>query len=222
MRVITVSNIKYVIPVLCLCVAYNCYPGAFEEGGEAYKGGNYELAVQKFKEVADKDDHRAMYALGSMYAAGKGVDQDYSKAFEFFSRAARYGRFDARFKMGIMYEEGLGTEQDYRRAARMYQAGAKKGYAPAQYRLGLCYLNGLGVKQDPVKASAWLTVAEANLQRRPPVAADDRDVENKEPDTLMIVDTSLIKAELARTREGMSQEQKEAAAKLVREYIQYQ
>ncbi len=208
------------IPILCACVVCDSYSGAFEEGGKAYKSGNYELAAQKFMEVADKNDHRAMYALGSMYASGKGVDQDYKKAFGLFRQAARYGRPDAHYKMGIMYEEGLGVGQNYKRALRMYQFGAKKGYGPAQYRLGMCYLKGLGVEHDPVKASAWLTVADANLQRKPVVAADSGADDDNELGAMNIADTGLINTELTKIMEGMSQEQQESARKLAREYMQ--
>ena len=65
---------KYCTFIILYLVAVGaCYAGAFEEGGAAYRAGDYELAAKKFMEVADKNDHRAMYALGSMYAAGKGV-----------------------------------------------------------------------------------------------------------------------------------------------------
>ncbi|MBF8270597.1 MAG: hypothetical protein HW386_2306, partial [Gammaproteobacteria bacterium] len=107
----------------------------FKEGGDAYKQRDYVTAAAKFKEVADKGDHRAMYALGSMYAGGTGVKQDYQEAFKWFSAAAKYGRPDAQYKIGLIYELGVGVKQNYRQAARIYQKTGQKGYAHSQFRL---------------------------------------------------------------------------------------
>ena len=214
-------SIKYLLSLcLWICVVSTCYSGAFEEGGEAYKAGNYELAAKKFMEVADKNDHRAMYALGSMYAAGKGVPQDFHKAYELFSRAARYGRVDARYKLGILYQEGLGVARNDKRAARMFHDAAVKGYGPAQFRLGMCYVKGTGVTQDLVRAGAWLAVAEDNLRKNPLVAADAQTTtgENKEPEAMKLVDSGVVKRELDKVLAQLSPEQQQAAAQLAREY----
>ena len=133
----------------------------FESGGEAYKRGDYETAAREFLPLAESGDHRAMYALGSMYAVGHGVPQDLGKSLEWFQAAAKYGRPDAEYKLGIMYADGLGVPQDYNKAARWFGRSAKKGYGDAQYRIGQMYMEGQGVKQDYIKAYAWSYVALA-------------------------------------------------------------
>lgn len=203
---------------LWLCVVSDCYCGAFEEGGEAYKSGDYELAAKKFMEVAGKNDHRAMYALGSMYAVGRGVPLDYRKAFDYFTRASRYGRVDARYKLGILYQEGLGVARNDKRAARLFHDAAIKGYGPAQFRLGMCYQSGRGVTQDLVRAGAWLTAADDSLQRRPLVPAEN--TETLAAETMRIVDPGLVKQELKKILAQLSPEQRQAAAQLAREYMQ--
>ena len=210
----------FIITILLMGAARISYAGAFEEGGAAYKAGDYELAAEKFKEVADKNDHRAMYALGSMYAAGKGVPRDFRKAFELFSRAAGYGRLDARYKLGILYQEGLGTKKNNKRAARLFHTAAIKGYGPAQFRLGMCYANGFGVQQNPVKAAAWLAVADNTLQRRPLVAADAKSPATDETETIQVVNSGIVKQELEKILAELSPEQREAASKLATEYMQ--
>ena len=131
----------------------------FDEGGAAYKRGDFEMAAKEFIPLADRGDHRAMYALGSMYAAGLGVDKDLDKAYALFHEAALNGRIDAMYKLGLMYEQGLGVEQNYRQALRYYQRSARQGYPLSQYRFGLMYANGKGVKANPVTAYAWLVIA---------------------------------------------------------------
>lgn len=131
----------------------------FEDGGEAYLKGDYETAANEFIPLAERGDHRAMYALGSMYSEGQGVEKDLKKSFELFSEAAKNGRSDAMYKLGLMYELGLGIKQNTKKAVRYYQKSAKKGYPLAQYRFGLMYEKGLGVKQNSINAYAWLVIA---------------------------------------------------------------
>ena len=131
----------------------------FQAGGDAYKRGDYETAAKEFLPLAKNGDHRAMYALGSMYSVGRGVKQDFKEAFKWFQRAARYGRPDAEYKLGIMYAQGFGVEQDYQRALNWYGKSAKKGYALAQNKIGQMYLEGKGVTQSYIKAYAWSSIA---------------------------------------------------------------
>ena len=202
-----------------LCTVLYCHADAFQEGGAAYKAGNYELAAKKFMEVADKDDHRAMYALGSMYAVGLGVPLDYRKAFELFSRATRYGRVDARYKLGILYQEGLGVARNDKRAARLFHDAAIKRYGPAQFRLGMCYANGRGVTQDLVKAGAWLAVADNSLQQRPLVPVENTEAGAAGSEAMRAVDSGLVKQELEKVLDQLSAEQRQAAAQLARDYM---
>ena len=131
----------------------------FKTGGDAYKQGDYETAAKEFLPLAENGDHRAMYALGSMYAAGHGVPQDLKESFKWFQKAARYGRPDAEYKIGLMYANGLGVEQNDRRALNWLGKSAKKGFASAQYQVGLMYMEGRGVEQDYIKAYAWSDLA---------------------------------------------------------------
>lgn len=131
----------------------------FKDGGNAYINGDFEAAANEFIPLAKRGDHRAMYALGSMYVAGQGVEKDLKKAFDLFKEAAQNGRADAMHKLGIMYEEGVGTKQNIKKAIRYYQKSAKLGYPLGQYQFGLMYMNGKGVKSNPVNAYSWMVVA---------------------------------------------------------------
>ena len=151
-------NINKLILVFFTCQALNCYAD-FEDGGIAYLKGDYESAAKEFIPLAERGDHRAMYALGSMYTEGHGVEKDLKKAFKLFTEAAQNGRADAMYKLGMMYEEGLGIKQNFKKALRFYQKSAKQGYPLGQYKFGLMYVKGKGVKKNPVNAYAWLVVA---------------------------------------------------------------
>jgi len=143
---------------LLILVSAHCLAD-FKSGGAAYKRGDYETAYKEFLPLANKGDHRAMYALGSMYAGGQGVERDLKQAIKWFKEAAKYGRADAMFKLGIMYEEGHGTKQNLKRAVNWYGKSAKRGYPMAQFKLGALYYMGKGLKQNNIHAYAWLGLA---------------------------------------------------------------
>lgn len=157
------SDIKPGIKNITLIVTlfYASFPVSadFKTGGDAYKMGDYETAAKEFLPLAEGKDHRAMYALGSMYAAGHGVPMDLKEALRWFRKAASYERPDAQYKLGLMYDKGLGLTQDYRKALVWYGKSAKNGYALAQYKIGQMYIAGNGVKQNFIKAFAWLKTA---------------------------------------------------------------
>ena len=65
--------------------------------------------------------------LGLMYLSGKGVEQDYGKAFELFQRSANQGYDWGMNNLGGLYEKGWGTEQDMAKALFLYREAAAKG-----------------------------------------------------------------------------------------------
>lgn len=149
---------KTYLVIALLCTSFSV-SADFQEGGNAYKKGDYETAFIEFLPLAEGHDHRAMYALGSMYAAGHGVPMDLKIALKWFQKAATYGRPDAQYKIGVMYDRGLGLKQDYRKAINWYGKSAKSGFGLAQYKIGEMYYEGRGVKQNYVKAFAWMKTA---------------------------------------------------------------
>lgn len=199
---------------------------AFKEGGEAYKQGDYATAAAKFKEVAEVGDHRAMYALGSMYASGNGVPKDYQQAFAWLSKAAGYGRTDAQYKLGLMYDIGIGAKKNPRRAIRLYDTAAKKGYAHAQFRLGLMYVQGSGVKQDNIKAYAWFKTAEINYSAEStaePTEAAATPAEGlaSADDPFARIHAGMIQTALRDLTAVMTPDEVRAAQTLAQEYLRY-
>ena len=218
-----------VLILACLLSPGVVLSDTFKEAGEAYKQRDYATAAAKFREVAAKGDHRAMYALGSMFAGGTGVKRDYNQAFKWFTDAAKYGRLDAKYKIGLMYELGVGVKQNFRQAARYYQEVGQKGYAHGQFKFGQLYLHGNGVKQDLVKAYAWMFTARQNFLRTIPktdtagttgdsiLAVDDF----QSGDIFATIHLNLINAELDGIKSQLSTAQLVEVNRLVQEYSQY-
>lgn len=106
-------------------------------------------------EKARAGDAEAQTLLGAMYAVGKGVEQDWKKAAEWYTKAADQGYARAQFSLGTMYEKGQGVEKDYKKAIELYRKAADQGEVKAQFNLGAMYQFGKGVEEDYKKAAGW-------------------------------------------------------------------
>ena len=56
-----------------------------------------------------------------MYHQGKGVKQDYSKAREWYEKAAKQGHATAQDDLGFMYANGKGVEQNLAKANEWWE-----------------------------------------------------------------------------------------------------
>jgi hypothetical protein len=63
------------------------------------------------------------------------VKQDYSKAAEWFRKAAEQGYINAQMDLGDCYNDGLGVTQNDAKAAKWYRKAAEQGSSDAQYAL---------------------------------------------------------------------------------------
>jgi len=63
----------------------------FDLGMSAVSKGDYPTALREFKKAADQRNAGAQYNLGSMYAKGYGVAEDYVEAYKWSNLAAALG-----------------------------------------------------------------------------------------------------------------------------------
>ncbi|MGD8566677.1 MAG: SPOR domain-containing protein [Gammaproteobacteria bacterium] len=131
----------------------------FTRGRMAFLFGQYKAAYKIWKPLADKGYAKAQSTLGWMYHTGKGVKQDYGKAFDWYQKAADQKNVIAQNNLGVFYEQGLGVGKSPTTAAKWYRESAEWGYSFAQYNLGMLYRQGLGVKHDEKEALFWLQIA---------------------------------------------------------------
>jgi len=115
----------------------------FKAGFAAYNRGDYALALQEFKPLAEKGDRDAQFNLAQMYAAGRGVPQDYVAAAAWFSKAAQQGDVGAQRFLGQMYWMGHGVPKSVPEAINWWSAAARNGDVLAAYSLGTLYLQGM-------------------------------------------------------------------------------
>jgi TPR repeat protein len=144
--------------VLCMTVSA-AHAGTFEDGMAAFEDANYAKAAQIWQPLAEQGDVAAQLKMGSMYAAGMGVERDGTEALKWFHKAEEQGSVEAEFEIGAMYAEGRGVPVNFEKALKWYRSAAEQGYAPAQYKLGASYVKGEGVSTDYVTAYAWMSIA---------------------------------------------------------------
>ena len=70
-----------------------------------------ETAAKALRQFAEQGGAAAQTALGSIYANGQGVPQDYSEAAKWFRLAAEQGVAQAQSDLAIAYAQGEGTSR---------------------------------------------------------------------------------------------------------------
>ena len=103
------------------------------------------------------------YQKGEVYyngtVPGDVFSRDYSKAFEWYQKAAIREYVPAQKKLGFMYSLGEGVPKDRKLALDWYIKAAKQGDLEAQYKVGLEFLRETGDTRAVEQAIYWLTLA---------------------------------------------------------------
>ncbi len=116
----------------------------------------------RFQVLAKQGNIQAQVKLGVMYAEGKGVPQNYSKAIKWFKKAAIRGDSDAQYSLGYIYFNGQGIDQDLEKSISWFKKAAEQANSSAQNYLGIIFLNGFGVEQNEFEAFNWFKLAAEN------------------------------------------------------------
>jgi len=96
------------------------------------------------------------FETGLSYYLGDGVDQDYEKAFNFFTKSADQGYSKAQLFLGECYDSGYGVTQDRAKAGQLFLKAAEQGLAEAQFRVKSCFMGTFnGFEYNPEKYNYW-------------------------------------------------------------------
>ena len=95
----------YLLPLVLLLASAVCFAGDYEDGEAAYKRGDHKTAASVWTKAANKGDPRAQVMLGSMYAEGKGVAQDYKQPALWYREAADQGLSWAQWQTEILSQK---------------------------------------------------------------------------------------------------------------------
>ena len=137
-------------------------PQNFDSALAANKRGDYTTALKHLRPLAEKGFPAAQALLGAMYAHGRGVPQDPTKAIKWFRKGIAQDNHWEQHNLGYMYSQGYGVPQNSFKAAKWFRKAANQGNADSQSNLGAMYLTGNGVPQDFELSYIWLSIAAAN------------------------------------------------------------
>ncbi len=140
-----------------------------------YRAGAQPSSIEALRYAADGGEPLARWKLGSMYAAGDGVQRDDFKAYDYFLKIVQaYDDIDpsprergivasAYVAVGAYALKGIPGNRlasDPERARRMFTVAATEfGDTNAQYNLGRMYFDGDGVQRDARRGAQWLRLA---------------------------------------------------------------
>ncbi|MGH0034961.1 MAG: tetratricopeptide repeat protein [Myxococcota bacterium] len=103
-----------------------------EEARAAVEAGEFARALALLRPGAESGDPRAQVGLGTLYASGRGVEQDDAEAARWFRRAAEQGDALAQYNLGICYLKGRGVDEDAVEAFKWISLSASQGFPPAR------------------------------------------------------------------------------------------
>lgn len=117
--------------------------------------GTEQKALDNLK-AAGQTSAQAQETLGTFYEQGLvGGAPNFTKALEWYEKAAKAGAAQAYFRAGVCYELGLGTPANFKTALANFQSAADQKVAEAAYKLAaLSQLGG-----DTAKALVYLQQA---------------------------------------------------------------
>ena len=105
--------------------------GPWEDGIVAYNRGDYLPAIRLFRPMAEQGNPKAQNQIGVMYRKGEGVAPSPSRAFMWFSFAAKRG--DAQAKAGLRDVSKAMTPAEISQAKQMAQACEASNYRACEY-----------------------------------------------------------------------------------------
>lgn len=104
------------------------------------------------KKIADAN---YQFNMGSAYATGNGMEQDFEQAAQWWEKAADGGNANAQYELANLCLEGSGVEKNLKRAVYLFTKAAEQGHAGAKFHLGYLYDQGLGVEKDLEQTIKW-------------------------------------------------------------------
>jgi TPR repeat protein len=99
----------------------------YEQGAAAYSKGDFVIALENLRPLAEQGNPDAQFRLGLMYREGKGVPQDDKQATAWLIKAAEQGQVEAQENVGFSYAKGLGVERDWVQADKWFAIAAASG-----------------------------------------------------------------------------------------------
>ena len=121
------------------------------------------MDVNDIKRIENSGSPEELYELGEAYWSGEdGIEQDYKKAVECYTKAADEGHLESIYSLGLCYANGRGTEQDPDTAYKLLAYAVDNGHVLAAKKLGEYLYWGECLPKDKAKGFQYLKYAADN------------------------------------------------------------
>jgi TPR repeat protein len=91
------------------------------------------LSMDVFDKLEQIEQHENYFEKGKQYYK----ERNYTKAYEYFEKAAQLGNQKALYNIGVIYSNKNYHRQDFKKAYDIFYNLAQKGHAPSQNRVGM-------------------------------------------------------------------------------------
>lgn len=109
--------------------------------------------LEQSTKLADAGDVNAQLLLGYSYLYGQnGAEVDYTKAFEYYAKAAMQNDVVGLNNLGSLYYSGVGVTRNTAKAAILFEKAAELGNSEAAVNLGFILISGNGVEKNSAEA----------------------------------------------------------------------
>ena len=108
---------------------------------------------------AEAGESEAQKIVGNHYLNGGNVEQDLSKAFDWYKKSALQSNPKAIYNIGYLYATGSGVEKNLTTALSWYERAANLGFARAQHIAGMYFIKGWAGERDFDKSYEYFTLA---------------------------------------------------------------
>ena len=103
--------------------------------------------------------------MGILYANGRGVRQDFTKAEEWYLKSANQNYTLAQRNLADLYLDGRGSvPSNSQKAVKYLKLAADKGDADCQYNLGVVYVEGTRTAKNDALGFKYFTAAAKQEQ----------------------------------------------------------
>lgn len=119
-----------------------------------------KMDLKPLEDRAEKNDAEAQAALGIIYIAGREVEKNEQKGFQWLEKAAKQNDPRGLYYFSLCFLDGLGTEKNEKYGLEILQKAIDAGYIPAKTFLGKSILKEqYGLKKEVLLAEKILTEA---------------------------------------------------------------
>ncbi len=104
------------------------------------------------EDIEENNSAESANNLGTLYYDGRIGEQNFTKAVEYYTKAASLGSRVAAENLGYCYYYGRNVDVDYEKAFHYFSLGAFDGHIISRYKIGDMYKNGYFVDKNEKEA----------------------------------------------------------------------